>query len=88
MILIIMSHIDCFCKRLKLEKCSYDFCICGYCNHCHIGGICPDHKFWYEKLDPKIKNQTRYPILQGQSHGGHFWFPNCDNHMGHDAYFE
>ena len=58
------------------ENCNIILCKCNYCNHCHIGGFCPDHKYWFENIN---SNNERKPILPGQSHGGHMWVPECNN---------
>ena len=57
--------------------CRVRYCYCGACNHCHVGGICPDGKFNYsQKIEGKP--DSRKPFIPGQSHGGHRWVPHCD----------
>ena len=67
-------------NKVGLTLCRVRYCVCGYCNHCHVGGFCPYENFWYlQKLIGKNKNQpSRYPVLPGQSHGGHCWIPGCN----------
>ena len=67
------------CKNKNLYKkdCIIVFCKCNYCNHCHIGGFCPDHKFWFTS---EYNDEERQSILPGQSHGGHGWIPECSNY--------
>ena len=64
-------------KRMKTTKgCNIIYCNCKCCNHCHVTGICPDGKYWFEN----IKNgKHRSKFLPGQSHGGHIWIPCCNN---------
>ena len=65
----------CYNEHKLDNNCNQQFCVCGYCNHCHIGGFCPDHKYWYQHEG----TGERSPILPGQSHGGHSWVPDCNN---------
>lgn len=64
----------------QISGCRVRYCVCGLCNHCHLGGICPDGNFWYKKAK---KNATaiRAPYTSGQSHGGHNYVPGCNKHQ-------
>ncbi len=60
--------------------CRVRYCVCGKCNHCHVGGICPDGRHWYLQKDlncNKIKHRKKYMMCQ--SHGGHGWIPGCNS---------
>ena len=71
----------CSCHKKTKYSCNYTLCLCGYCNHCHIGGICPDLKYWYEKYNSIYKE--RQPILPGQCNSYNS-IPDCFNHNYYD----
>ena len=76
-----MCNLKIVCDGCKIdniykEKCNIVLCKCNYCNHCHIGGFCPDHKYWFTNI---TSQEERSMILPGQSHGGHNWIPECPN---------
>lgn len=69
----------------KKNNCRLRYCLCGECNHCHLGGICSDNKGWYQqalkKSDPRYKPRERFD--KSQSHGGHEYIPGCNNTHKH-----
>jgi hypothetical protein len=75
------------CKREKIDKCLYIYCICGACNHCHNGYICPDNIHWYERIDPSKKDQKRYLINPKLLENIQYGIPDCNNHTFYDMYF-
>ena len=61
----------------KACGCRVRYCRCGYCNHCHVGGICPNGRTWYhQKGTPGVQKIRNHQ----QSHGGHSWIPGCNKH--------
>jgi len=67
------------CFNNQSRKCKVHICYCGYCNHCHAGGWCPDGRFWYKQRE-NGKPDSRVRIRKGESHGGHSWIPDCNQH--------
>ena len=56
------------------------YCHCGSCNYCHVGGWCPDNRWWFRDARD---HRPRDPVLSGQSHGGHGWIPTGTPHHHH-----
>ena len=73
----------CICGRSiqnpSNKNCKVRYCLCGRCNHCHIGGFCPNSMTWYTKKNSKIKNQRLMVRQPNESHGGHGWIPDCEH---------
>jgi hypothetical protein len=60
-----------FCKKTRKE-----FCVCGDCNHCHIGGWNINKEYslhWYQSQ--KVGGVPTL-VKIGESHGGHCWIPD------------
>ena len=66
-------------KNTGNPLCKVRYCLCGTCNHCHIGGFCPRSMTWYTKKNNKLPNQKLEVRKTNQSHGGHGWIPDCPN---------
>ena len=66
-------------RKSDKKSCKVRYCLCGFCNHCHVGGFYPQSLSWYTKKNFLIKNQILLPRELNQSHGGHGWIPDCDN---------
>ena len=70
------------CNRtvLNSEKCRVIYCVCGKCNHCHVGEICPDGNHLYLE---KVLNCKRYHIRKFykpcNSNCSHVYIPGCNN---------
>ena len=59
------------------QGCRVRYCDCGKCNHCHIGGFCPNGQTWYHQKGTPGTQKMRDLL---QSHGGHGFIPGCRNH--------
>ena len=67
------------------SKCRVRYCVCKWCNHCHLGYICPDKEGWYrqQNMMTPMPITARSPYSPTQSHGGHGTIPGCKNHKNH-----
>lgn len=69
---IYMSKVCNYCNKQRKE-----FCVCGDCNHCHLGGWNLNDKsyqlHWYHSVR---EGGTPILVTLGQSHGGHGWIPD------------
>ena len=57
------------------------YCVCGYCNHCHVGGIRSSH--WYLRKNGSNTLADAHKYINGQSHGGHGWIPDANRQHPH-----
>ena len=72
-------------RRHMFPKCKFRLCVCGVCNHCHIGGIFKSH--WFTKAKYKYgkicRDQSKLvpSIEKCESHGGGDceFIPDCDH---------
>ena len=72
-------------KRRLYPKCTFRLCICGICNHCHIGGLFNSHWFMKAKYKDGKKCKKQYDLVPSskkcESHGGGDceFIPGCDH---------
>ena len=62
------------------DNCTIIICKCGYTNHEHRTGICPDGLYWFENIDSAEERET-YDLSQAP--GGDYWIPLCE-HIDHE----
>ena len=62
------------------DTCNIIICKCGYTNHEHRTGICPDYRYWFANIDSV---EEREPYDFSQANGGYYWIPFCE-HVEHE----